>query len=271
MMKQLNRIFAAALVAGVLAGCGASPDPVMTAPKSAFDSVRFQGNAPVGGANPMGNGAMNGQQGQAEGAQILDAMRRSLATARGFDAEVKNYSQGHYKTGEKVSELRQSTTQARLIWMKPAKLRAEVIQTSNSLLVGAAMATTDGQNITARAKGILGLIPIHLTASDKKMSTNRNFSFNDNNPNSQLSRLTGPSAQWTVIGQGNVSGVPVKLIAVDNVKRLDREIDREVVMVDPQTMGLRGLAMYTGNQKVVDIQFLKFKWNPSVQANTFSL
>jgi outer membrane lipoprotein-sorting protein len=269
-MKQLNQLAAVALIAGALAGCGTGGDPIVTAPKSAFDGVRFQNaNSGPGGAGPTGM-APNGQ-GQAEGAQLLNGMRQTLNTCRGFDAEVRNYSEGHFKTGERVSELRKSTTQARLIWMKPSKLRAEVINTSNPLLVGAAMATTDGQNITARAKGILGLIPIHLTASDKKMSTNRNFSFNDNNPNSQLSRLTGPSAQWTVIGQGNVSGVPVKLIAVDNVKRLDSEINREVVMVDPQTMGLRGLAMYTGNQKVVDIQFLKFKWNPSVQANTFSL
>jgi outer membrane lipoprotein-sorting protein len=97
-------------------------------------------------------------------------------------------------------------------------------------------------------------------------------SFTDNNPNAQLSRLTGPSAQWTVLGDGNVSGVAVKIIAVDGVKRLDGEITREVVMVDPQSMGLRGLAMYTAdNKKVVDIQFLKFKWNPSVTSSTFSL
>lgn len=271
MIKQLNRIFAATLVAGVLAGCGAA-EPVVTAPKSAFDSVRFQGNAPVGGASQAGNGMMMGQQGSAEGAQLLDGMRRTLANARGFDAEVRNYSQGHYKTGEKVSELRQSTTQARLIWMKPAKLRAEVIQTSNSLLVGAAMATTDGQNITARARGILGLIPIHLTASDKKMSTNRNWSFNDNNPSALLNRLTAPTAQWTVIGDGQVSGAPVKMIAVDGVRRLDGEITREVVMVEPQTMNLRGLAMYNAtNTKVAEVSFLKFKWNPTVSASTFSL
>lgn len=270
-MKQLSKIFAVALTLSTLAGCGQSSEQLPTAPRTAFDNVKFQNQQPglTDGA-PVG-GAQANPQAAAEGAQLLAGLRQTLTNARGFDAEVRNYSEGNYKMGEKVSELRKSTTQARLIWMKPAKLRAEVIQTSNALLEGAAMATTDGKNITARAKGVLGLFPIKLQASDAKMSTNRNVSFNDNNPDSQLKRLTSPTATWTVVGNGSVAGVAVKIIAVDNVKRLDREITREVVMLDPQTMGLRGLAMYTAQKKVVDIQFLKFKWNPSVKADTFSI
>jgi hypothetical protein len=29
--------------------------------------------------------------------------------------------------------------------------------------------------------------------------------------------------------------------------------------------------MYTASKKVVDIQFLKFKWNPSVTSDTFNM
>lgn len=268
-MKKLNQFFAVVVAVGALVGCGQAPETAPRAPKSAFDGMQFQ-QQPAPGPGGVG-GAAASPQAQAEGAKLLNAMRQTLATARGFDAEVRNYSEGNYKMGEKVSELRKSTTQARLIWMKPAKLRAEVITTSNALLQGAAMATTDGKNITARAKGVLGLFPIKLTASDPKMSTNRNVSFNDNNPDSQLKRLTAPTATWTVLGNGSVAGVQVKLVAIDNVKRLDREIVREVVMVDPVTNGLRGLAMYSASKKVVDIQFLKFKWNPSVTSDTFSI
>lgn len=269
-MKKLSQLFAVMMAVGTLAACGQAPDTAPKAPKSAFDNMQFQ-NKPGQLTDGNVGGARVTPQAQAEGAKLLNGMRQTLATARGFDAEVRNYSEGNYKMGEKVSELRKSTTQARLIWMKPSKLRAEVITTSNTLLEGAAMTTTDGRNITARAKGVLGLFPIKLTASDPKMSTNRNVSFNDNNPDSQLKRLTSPSAVWTVVGNGSVGGVAVTMVAIDNVKRLDREIVREVVMVDPRTNGLRGLAMFSASKKVVDIQFIKFKWNPSVNSDTFNI
>ena len=171
----------------------------------------------------------------------------------------------------RVSELRKSTTEARLIWVKPNKFRAEVITATNPLLEGGAMATMDGQNITARAKGLLGLIPFKLNASDDKLSTNRNHTFTENNPNSHLARLTAANAVWTILGDSMVDRVPVKMIAVDNVRRLDNQITREILAVEPRTLKLYGLTMYAGNKRVVDNKFLKFAWNPRVGTEKFSL
>lgn len=255
-----------ALALMFLAGCGASP----TQPSSSKEprQARLQEKLPrLGGAAPTGANPAA----QAEGARLLAGVRQTFAQTNGFDATVRSYTQGHYKSGQKVSELRKSTTSARLIWVKPQKLRAEVITSTNALLEGAAMVTTDGRNITARAKGLLGLIPFKLTASDAKMSTNRNHSFVENNPNSHVARFTSPSAVWTVLGDVNVEGTPCKLVAVDNVKRLDKEITREVLAIDPAIMGLRQVTMYAGDEKVVQHTFTKFKWNPSVTSKTFSI
>lgn len=254
-----------ALALMFLAGCGASP----TEPSSPKQprQARLQERPPVGGANPMGQNP----RAAAEGARLLAGVRQMFAQAKGFDATVRSYTEGHYKSGQKVSELRKSTTSARLIWMKPQKLRAEVITSTNSLLEGAAMVTTDGRNITARAKGLLGLIPFKLTASDVKMSTNRNHSFTENNPNSHVVRFTGQTAVWTLVGEATIEGVPCKLVAVDNVKRLDREVTREILAIDPTMFGLRQVTMYTGDTKVVQHTFTKFKWNPAVSSKTFSI
>lgn len=287
MGKFEHKLIGALVTALVLAGCGGGKLP--TTPKRDTSGTRFQDGMPVpgmGGPGLMGpngqmigpngqllgpGGQMMGQGGNPEGNQLLQVTRTTIAQITGFDAQVRSYSQGYYKQGEKGTELRKATTEARLIWVKPLKLRLEVIQTSNPLLVGAAMATSDGQNVTARAKGLLGLIPFKLQITDPKLGNNRNHRMPENNPKANIERLTAPTAVWTVLGEEAVEGVPCKIVQVDGVKRLDKEVTREVIAVDPQTVTLRRLQMFTGQTKVVDHTFLKFKWNPKVSSSSFQL
>lgn len=281
-MTKTRQIAGLGLALLLLAGCGQSGS-LPTTPSDSNYRSRLQDQTPAynqpgmqpgygqqPGAVPGMNPAMGGP-GAAEGNQLLQRMRQTFAACRGFEADIRTYSEGHYKTGQRVSELRNSTTRAKITWAKPNKLRAEVEETTNSLLVGAAMATTDGENITARCKGLLGLIPFHLTASDAKMSSNRNHAFTTTNPNSQLTRITAASVGWTVIGDNTVQGTPVKVIELQNVQHLDSEVTRELVMIDPQTMGLRGLVEYVGTHKVEEMTFLSFRWNPSLSASLFNL
>lgn len=266
-MKFLSSKKASALLLmGLLAGCGTTPTstrPILT--DSAFD-------APIPSAPLMApQPGQQGTPGQVLGLQMLQGLRVAYQRCTGFDSEIKSYSQGHYKAGEKVDELRQSTTQAKLLWCKPNKTRAEVVTTSNPLLVGAAMVTTDGTNVTARAKGLLSIIPFHFQASDPKLANNRNHKFTENNPKSIIERLTAPTAVWTVVGDADVQGVPIKMIQVDNVHYLDREITREILGINPVDSSIRRLVMYAGTTKVIDHTFLSFKWNPKPTSDTFVL
>lgn len=288
MRKFEHKLMGALMAAMLLAGCGSESLP--SSPKRSTGGARFQDGMPTPGMGGpalgrpglvgpgMGypgmadaNGQMMGNGSNAEGAALLQATRATVAQVSGFDAQIRSYTQGHFKNGERVSELRKSTTEARLIWMKPLKLRAEVIQTSNAILVGAAMATTDGKNVTARAKGLLGLIPFKMQVTDPKLGNNRDHRLPENNPKANLERLTAPTAVWTAIGDQAIEGVMCKLIQVDNVKRLDKEITREVVAIDPQQITLRKLLMFAGTTKVVDHTFVKFKWNPKVSSSSFNL
>lgn len=287
MVKFEHRLIGALVAALLLAGCGAD---VATKPKrSTTGGSRFQDGLPVPGVTgpglagpngmPLGPNGMplgpNGQPmmpgGNAEGQRLLEMTRATIAQISGFDATIRSYTQGHFKQGERVSELRKSTTEARLIWVKPLKLRAEVIQTSNPLLVGAAMATTDGKNVTARAKGLLGLIPFKMDITDPKLGNNRDHRLPANNPKANVERLTAPTAVWTVLGDEVIEGTPCKMIQVEGVKRLDKEITREIVGIDPQALTLRRVLMFTGTTKVVDHTFVKFKWNPKVSSSSFVL
>lgn len=291
MVKLEHRLVGALVAAMMLAGCGGGKLP--TTPKRGVSESRLQDgmmrpgmggpgaygpgmmgpNGPMMGPNgPMGpGGQMMGPGGGQEGVQLLQATRHTLTQVIGFDAQVRSYTQGHYKQGERVSELRKATTEARLIWVKPNKLRAEVIQTSNPLLVGAAMATSDGQNVTARAKGLLGLIPFKMQVGDPKLGNNRNHRLPENNPKANMERLTAPTAVWTVVGEQVVEGTPCKMIQVDGVKRLDREITRELVAIDPRQITIRKLVMFAGATRVVDHTFVKFRWNPKVSSTSFEL
>lgn len=281
-MARLAKTVAVVLAAVALAGCAKAGNPYSPARAAAPSTLSNQnpyGQMPGGQLGPNGQPLLGAVQpgvggqagGAAEGTALLNAMRQQFATCSGFDATISNYSQGNFKEGKRVNELRKSTTEARLIWVKPMKIRGEVIKTTNSLLEGAAMATSDGTNIRVRLKGLLGLLPISVKATDPKLSNNRNHSFLASNPDAQIKRLTAATAVWTVVGQETVEGAACKVIRISGVGRADAEVTDELLWLEPTTMVLRRLAMTSGQTKLMEANFKKFVWNPTVPASSFTL
>ena len=211
-------------------------------------------------------------QDQGAGLQLLQRVRQQLDSVTGFEAEIMSRTQGHYKQGEKVAELRKVSVGYKIVWAKPSKFKAEVYNAPTPLMEGAGLVTTDGKNITARAKGLLGFLPIKLTAKEPKLGNARNHTFDRYCPNAQIQRLTGPQAVWTVVGQGQTpAGAPVTYVAIDGVPRLDNEITREIMGVEVNNAALRSLTGYAGQEKVTDYQFDKFRWNPKITSETFAM
>lgn len=268
-------IFASLSIAALLlSGCGQAVQTGTKLPKR-WDTSK---SAPLGGMQQPGYGNQQAQvpgalvgNPQADGLTLLNGLRQAFAQSQGFEAEVRTYSEGYYKNAERTGELRRSTTSAKITWAKPNRLRAEVITATNPLLEGGALATPDGKNITARAKGLLSIFPIKLSAGDAKLTNNRNHKFNDINPNSLVTRLTAPTAVWTVVSQGNIGGSPVMWVSVDGVRRLDAEIQSELVAIEPQTFALRGTQMISKGRRVVDQSLTNFRWNPTITADMFAL
>lgn len=277
-MKQLFVPIAALLTLTWLAGCGQSPmssadraRPVGGAPFTDGAPMRSPMQPPALGQPQMGQPGMPAPGAQAEAERLKAGLRQALDTSTGAELEIKMYSEGHYKTGKKVDELRRSTSRAKLTWGKPDKIRGEVLETTNPLAEGAALATSDGRNMRLKAKGLLGLFPISVTATDPKLSNNRNHSFKDTAPRALLGRLTSPESRWMIVGDTQVDGQAVRLVSIEGVRRLDNEITREVLGLDPVQMRLYKLTMYAGTKPVIDMTFKGFRWNPRITASMFTL
>lgn len=255
-MSGLARALCFTISISLLAACGQAP---ATAPKREAPVVAP--SAPAVAPSPATGAA------QAEGQALLAAVRQTFESCKGVEAEVKSWSEGHYKSGKRVSELRRNSYRTKLVWMKPAMLRGDILETDNFLVGGAKMVSRDGKTITIKAGGVLGLFPIKVPAADPLLSSNRNHKFTDMSPDAILQSVLGPQARWTVVGVQ----AGAKLVQVDGVPALDGEITRQVLAVEPATSKLRSLVMYEGAKKVVDYQFLKFRWNPQVKSDLFQL
>jgi outer membrane lipoprotein-sorting protein len=260
MSRRLQPMLALAPLAfALLVGCGYTPPEQVAPPEPEPMPV-----APT----PAPDVAPEAQR---EGARLLQGLRQAFLACKGIEADVTSYSEGRFKAGKPVSELRTNRSTSKLIWAKPNRMRGEITKTDNFLVSGARMVSTDGKTITVRAGGVLGILPLKVSASDYLLASNRNHRFSDMTPNALLTWIMGPQAVWTVMGDSRVNGTPVKLVKVTNIKHLDKGITEERIAIDPATFAVRNLAMYEQSKKVVDYTFVKFRWNPTVSSETFKL
>lgn len=260
MRCRLRPMWAAVSLAALVTACGQSPTVV---------TPGFPVNSKILPYAPT-NGTAAGPQ-QAPGEKIKQAAVQALTASSGFKAEVQAHTEGHYKQGKRVADLRTFDHFSKLVWMKPNKIRCEIVRTTNFLLEGAAMVSEDGEAITAKGKGVLGLFPIHLKASDPTLVNVRNHKFKDALPDSLLQRFTGATAIWTAVGQTTVEGRAAVIVDISNVKHLDPEITKESIWLDAQTYQIRRLSLWEGSKVAMDFKFQNFQWSPRVTAATFKL
>ena len=253
---------ASVIVAGV--GCGQVgqgaplPDPASSAPPASMPAPAQPGQP----GSPGDGGA---------GQDLLQRLRQRMQQATGVEALVRSWSEGHFKAGKPVSELRHSTYRTHLLWQKPNRMRGDVLETDNWLVSGASMVTLDGRNVRIKANGFLGLFPITVKADDDLLASNRNHKFGDLAPDAMFGRLMGAGAQWMAIGQQASGGRPMTVVEVRGVPRVDSGITREVLVLDPQALVVGQLRMFSGSRTVVDYTFLSFRWDPKPAADAFKL
>ncbi|MDB5102245.1 MAG: hypothetical protein JWM80_6666 [Cyanobacteria bacterium RYN_339] len=236
-----------------LLGCGkqgGSEAPIPTAP------------LPTPAATP----AVPDANAKAEGARLQATLKRAYDGCTGVEAEVKSFSEGHFKAGKVVSELRHATYRSHLIWGKPLKIRAEVLDTDNFLVGGARMATTDCKRVKVRGAGILGILPITLDATDDLLASNRNHRFTAMLPSPLIGHLL--AGTWTALPGSDPHLAKASLVLPTH---FDKEIDREELIMDATDGKLIRVTMYAKGRPVVDYSFTTFKWNPKTTADTFAI
>lgn len=264
-MRHL-KLATALLAALALTACGTGAPTRAKAPKSSVRTMTQQPRMPMMGMGQQpGPGADQGR-----GMQLLERLRQHHQQVQGFSAEILCKTQGYWKQGKKGDELRKVSIGYKVVFIKPARFRAEVFNSPDPMMEGAGMVTTDGVNITARAKGLLSFIPIKAKANDARIANARNHTFDKFGPAAQVVRLLGQTAQWTVLQESVApNGAPMAFVAVDNVARLDGEITREVLGIELPSLALRSLTAFAGDTRVTDYTFQKFMWNPKVGSETF--
>lgn len=202
---------------------------------------------------------------------MLQQMRETLQKSEQFEVTLRTYSQGYFSGGNRTSELKKATSELKLIWARPMRLRVEILKTSNPVSEGAILTTEDMINCRLRAKGVLGLFPLTVAATDPKLANNRNHTLPATHPAATLTRITRPGATWTYLKEGSVEGTPVKIVEVSGVERLDHEVTREVIGVDTKTWTVRRLVQYVGDTKVGEHTMLDFQPAPVITPQTFQL
>jgi hypothetical protein len=241
------------LAGALLIGCGHNDLPVAPVVPSPLPT-------------PASTPAVPDANAKQEGARLQARLKQAYESCTGVEAEVKSYSEGHWKAGKQVSELRHATYRTHMIWAKPLKIRAEVLDTDNFLVGGARMATTDCKRVKVRGAGILGILPITLDAGDDLLASNRNHRFTAMLPSPLIGHLL--AGTWTAVPGATAHAAKAELAVASH---FDKEIDREELTLDPTDGKLIRVTMYAKGRAVVDYSFTTFRWNPKVGADTFAI
>lgn len=229
------------------------------------------GTGVTGATGPVSPAARLAVEGITGGERLLEAQRKRLETVQSFEASIRSFSQGNYQGGKRTEERKRATSEMKLTWARPARLRVEVLKTTNPIAEGALLVTQDTINCRVRAKGLLGFFPLSMPATDSRLANNRNHTLPEINPKVTLERLTAPGAAWTVVGDDVVEGTPVKVVRVAGVKPLDEQVTGEIIAVDPVAAVVRKVTMYADREVVGEHTMQTFRWNPPVTAATFEI
>jgi len=205
-----------------------------------------------------------------DGPALLAKLRDRLARTSGIEVEVKASSSGSYYGGKRVAQERSSSSRSRMTWASPTRLRAQVLESTTAFLAGSVLVMSTPTQVRVKGGGALGLVPITMKASDTRLITNRNHYFTDNHPIAHLQRLTSSGAAWEGI-KALPAAPKASWVSISGVRRLDTELTRELLAVDPATLQPVAMAMMVAERPVVTFQFLRFVWDATPPDSTFKL
>lgn len=195
------------------------------------------------------------------GGDLLRRARTVLQTAPGFEAEFVSRAFGRFRGGRDTGTAREVSNRYKIVWARPGQMKADVTDASEGDLEGARIASAQHGGFVVRAPGLLGLFPRKLAADDPRLKNARGHALSAVSPDAQVARLSADQAIWTVIGEGRTpQGEPTVRIGVQNVPRLDAEIDREELELVTSSLGIYQYAAYVGMRRVLGYDFVAFRW-----------
>lgn len=268
-MQPLVRTLSMILATALLTACGADL-AATSAPKSSTKTIISMPNLPQLGdlaRNHLGGSVLD----DGRGGDLLLSVRKGLLSAEGFESEVISRTFGPYRNGEEQDVSAEARVAYQIAWARPNRFYAQVLASSFGEFEKVQLMTEDGAKFAVRAPGLFGKLVRSVSAGDNRLKNARGHAMATLYPDAQFNRLVAPQAVWTVIGEGvTPAGEKTWRIAVANVPRLDKEIDREEVELTQGDYKLFQLVSYVGMRRVVSYEFKDFRWGvPPAEAFAF--
>lgn len=183
---------------------------------------------------------------------------------KGFEAQLKTFSAvaSFWETDGKDTQ----TNTAEIFLAQPGKIRANVLESSNSMKRGAKMVYLGDKKVRVK----LGFIKKTFDYDDAMVVSVRGFRIDQTDLTAVIAGVTHPQAQLSYRGPATLHGKPVELLEVVSPAILPGT-EREVIALDPQTFAPVQLEAFVGGQVVFKLGLSKAQINPNLPADTFTL
>lgn len=200
--------------------------------------------------------------------KILLKSKQTYDGLKNMTANITMYTKRNDKTSPKATPI--VNGEFKYIFQPPRTEVFFVTKHSISLAIGAKMVWKGEQKATVKAAGALGLLPMELDLGDSKMTTNRNWRFDQLDHIGVLSRALDKKAVVELAGKSNIGGKDAFMIKVKGTG-VDDLVTEENIAVDAKTFLIIADEMYSGEELVFQTKINIESTNSTLPADTFTI
>lgn len=194
-------------------------------------------------------------------AQILSQARQAFSQLQGLSATIATFEKGQSAGGGKIQYLYQ-----------PGQVRIDVLESSDASRKGVKLSyQPQGNQVRARASGVLSVVAVTLPMNDNKVKSGRQYLLNQIDLGATVQRLSQPGLQTKAIGKTQFAGAEVIVIEIPAQNHFDSRITREILAIDAQTMMPRIHEMYEGDTLVYSGKIEQLQLNPGFGPRAFDI
>lgn len=183
---------------------------------------------------------------------------------KGFESQLKTFSAvaSFWETDGKDTQ----TNTAEIFLAQPGKIRANVLESSNSMKRNAKMVYLGDKKVRVK----LGFIKKTFDYDDATVTSVRGFRIDQTDLTAVIAGVTHPQAKLSYKGSHTLNGKPVELLEVVSPAILPGT-EREVIALDPQSFAPVQLEAFAGGKVVFKLGLAKAVINPTLPDDTFTL
>lgn len=200
--------------------------------------------------------------------KILLKTKQTYDGLKNYSATIVMYSKRNDKVAPKANPA--INMEFKYIYQPPRLAVFNVVKHNISMVVGAKMIWDGGDSAKVKASGVLGLFPMDLKLSDEKMTTNRNWRFDQLDHVGMLGRANDPKAKVELAGKTQVNGKDAYMLKVTN-NGLDDGITEEHIAIDAKTFMVVADEMYSGTDLIFQLKMTIEGTNITIPPGTMDL